>query len=383
MCISDTHNQTPKLPPGDVLIHAGDLTNQGSYSELKKTVEWLERADFEAKIVVAGNHDITLDESFYHEHGNSWRWPQPQDPALCRMLLTESKSITYLENEATTVRLASPKGPGTCFTVFGSPCTPKHWNWAFQYEPQHAESVWGKIPSGVDVVVTHTPPQNHCDGAAEDERSGCPVLLTRLGAVRPMLNICGHIHAGRGVERVRWRTTPGHDESLEEAVEHWTDPGIGNKKLSLLDLTSKSGRALGSVKPQTRQRRPDSLEEEYGSLPDAFQRLNDRAGQPASGDQNLIPTSSLTKVALYEDKALWGKEPGSAVRAPSDIGRDEAAIDCKGPERSLPMAVEQRSETVVINAALLGPRVAGRAIGVNKPIVVDVELPVWQSFHGE
>jgi predicted phosphodiesterase len=54
VCVSDTHCQTPKLPTGDVLIHAGDLTNQGSYSELKKTVEWLERAEFEAKIVVAG-----------------------------------------------------------------------------------------------------------------------------------------------------------------------------------------------------------------------------------------------------------------------------------------------------------------------------------------
>lgn len=54
VCISDTHNQTPKLPAGDVLIHAGDLTNQGSLSELQKTVGWLERADFEVKIVVAG-----------------------------------------------------------------------------------------------------------------------------------------------------------------------------------------------------------------------------------------------------------------------------------------------------------------------------------------
>ena len=54
VCISDTHNQTPKLPRGDVLIHAGDLTNQGSYSELEKAVAWLEKADFEAKIVVAG-----------------------------------------------------------------------------------------------------------------------------------------------------------------------------------------------------------------------------------------------------------------------------------------------------------------------------------------
>jgi predicted phosphodiesterase len=58
VCVSDTHNAIPggpfQLPKGDVLIHAGDLTNQGSYSELQKTVLWLEEADFEAKIVVAG-----------------------------------------------------------------------------------------------------------------------------------------------------------------------------------------------------------------------------------------------------------------------------------------------------------------------------------------
>lgn len=54
VCISDTHNQTPKLPQGDVLIHAGDLTKQGSRQELERTVRWLESTDFEAKIVIAG-----------------------------------------------------------------------------------------------------------------------------------------------------------------------------------------------------------------------------------------------------------------------------------------------------------------------------------------
>jgi predicted phosphodiesterase len=56
--VSDTHNATPngsfKLPKGDVLIHAGDMTNQGTLSELKKTIKWIEEADFEAKIVIAG-----------------------------------------------------------------------------------------------------------------------------------------------------------------------------------------------------------------------------------------------------------------------------------------------------------------------------------------
>jgi predicted phosphodiesterase len=64
VCISDTHNQTPKLPKGDVIIHAGDITNQGSYSELRKSVEWLEKTDFEVKIVIAGTHSASLRVSF-------------------------------------------------------------------------------------------------------------------------------------------------------------------------------------------------------------------------------------------------------------------------------------------------------------------------------
>ncbi|KAJ4359203.1 hypothetical protein N0V95_002369 [Ascochyta clinopodiicola] len=100
VCISDTHNNTPKLPAGDVLIHAGDLTNQGSFDELERAVAWLEKTDFEVKIVVAGNHEITLDEPFYEEKGARWKWPAPQSPRGCRKLLRESKTITYLENES-------------------------------------------------------------------------------------------------------------------------------------------------------------------------------------------------------------------------------------------------------------------------------------------
>lgn len=64
VCVSDTHNSCPgggfQLPKGDVLIHAGDLTNQGSFKELKKAVDWIEEADFEAKIVIAGMYDFCI-----------------------------------------------------------------------------------------------------------------------------------------------------------------------------------------------------------------------------------------------------------------------------------------------------------------------------------
>lgn len=62
VCVSDTHNSSPlngqfKVPPGDVLIHAGDMTNQGSHSELQKAVEWIGKCEHEVKIVIAGTCD--------------------------------------------------------------------------------------------------------------------------------------------------------------------------------------------------------------------------------------------------------------------------------------------------------------------------------------
>lgn len=69
VCLSDTHNARPadgafKLPKGDVLIHAGDLTRQGTLAELRKTLEWIEEAEFEVKIVIAGNHPFKQKSSY-------------------------------------------------------------------------------------------------------------------------------------------------------------------------------------------------------------------------------------------------------------------------------------------------------------------------------
>ena len=68
VCISDTHNATPadgafKLPTGDVLIHAGDLTKQGTLAELRKTLAWIDDAEFEVKLVVAGMLTVALESS--------------------------------------------------------------------------------------------------------------------------------------------------------------------------------------------------------------------------------------------------------------------------------------------------------------------------------
>lgn len=386
VCISDTHNQTPKLPKGDVLIHAGDLTNQGSYSELKKTVEWLENANFEAKIVVAGtfhlgqycfgdsltrsgNHDLTLDAAFYAEHGSSWKWPKPQDPEKCRKLFEDSPSITYLENEAASVYLNSPNGPHTCFNVFGSPCAPNRRKWAFRYLPEEAERVWNAIPSDADIVVTHTPPLGNLGAALTNDRSGCEVLLEALHRVRPMLSVFGHIHEARGVERVQWNVEPSQNGCLVEGIEPWTDPGKGNNKQSLVNLTSKGGRPLNNSGFVTRQTDfslvSSALNTGIGGQLDAYE-----VPQPS----NLKSTSRPEDAAHSEARVtavLGGAIVCRQAAQMSDIGLTQE-LDVEKVERR-----KARRETVMINAAFLGPRMGGGPKQLNKPIVVDVDLPIW------
>lgn len=311
----------------------------------------------------------------------------------------ESESITYLENTTATVGL---EGPRTWFTVFGSPCTPRHTqaNWAFQYTPEGAEEVWDRISPGTDIVVTHTPPKGHCDRAAKDlkdEREGCPALLRRLEEIRPKLSICGHIHSGRGVQTLQWRTektSPLHQAtesnigSLVESVDFWNDPGISNKKLSLVDLTIRSrslraGRGLGGHASLTRQSVPDSLQGRIRGQPDASLMQDETWHQPPSGDENLNPTSSLTAGALENNEALWGG--GAEDQVLSNVGHGcpyEATQGVEQDWRGTPCVdteVARIERTTVVNAAYLGPRIAGKTVGYNKPIVVDVELPVRGS----
>lgn len=41
ICISDTHSRTFQIPPGDVLLHGGDLTQTGTFKQFESTVNWL------------------------------------------------------------------------------------------------------------------------------------------------------------------------------------------------------------------------------------------------------------------------------------------------------------------------------------------------------
>ncbi|PKX94674.1 metallophosphatase domain-containing protein [Aspergillus novofumigatus IBT 16806] len=203
VCVSDTHGYTPseagfKLPAGDVLIHAGDLTNRGSLSELRKTIEWISKADYEVKIVVC-------------------------------------------------VRLTRADGPKTIFKVFGSPYSQFTGDWAFGYESADAAALWGQIPLDADIVITHTPPHSHCDSLSTGEPVGCKALRQTLSKVRPLLAVCGHVHEARGYERVKWSSplsTNAGPEQTEHQVMRGVLPPRESKKQNLVDLSGKEAERL-------------------------------------------------------------------------------------------------------------------------------------------
>ena len=60
VCISDTHglHSHLELPKGDMIIHAGDLTKNGSKNQVVDFLDWYSKLDFEYKNFIAGNHDF-------------------------------------------------------------------------------------------------------------------------------------------------------------------------------------------------------------------------------------------------------------------------------------------------------------------------------------
>lgn len=129
VCISDTHNRQPLLPPGDILIHAGDLTENGSFDEIQAQLHWLSSQSHTHKIVVTGNHDV-LDEAFLE------KYPERRYGDRRTKAQLDWGSVKYLENQAVRLSVAGRDGAALRqFLVFGSPLTPCYGVSAFQYSP--------------------------------------------------------------------------------------------------------------------------------------------------------------------------------------------------------------------------------------------------------
>lgn len=177
VAISDTHNQHAKLslPPGDVLIHAGDFTTEGTMKETISFMDWFEAQPHPIKIVVPGNHDRLF----------------AQDFPLAKSLVPEG--INLLMHDELVIG-------GIHF--FGSSWTPEYGNYAFQYKRGSLDAwdMWNKVPVETNVLITHGPPAFIGDRVDRtNTHAGCVTLLNKVLSINPMFHVFGHIHDSHGL----------------------------------------------------------------------------------------------------------------------------------------------------------------------------------------
>ena len=189
--------QALSLPDGDVLLHAGDFTRRGTEREVRAFAEWLARQPHRLKVVIAGNHDLSFDACFpkrdlVHQYGFPKGTNDQALAAIRGLLAGPDAPCVYLEGQSVEV---------DGWRIWGAPHTPAFWG-AFNVEPGPSmEALWGRIPAGTDIVVTHGPALGHGDTVARGRQQvGCPTLRRHLlQRVRPAIHVCGHIHESAGV----------------------------------------------------------------------------------------------------------------------------------------------------------------------------------------
>ena len=351
-------------------------------------------------LTITGNHDITLDPPFYGENGANFHSQNLQVPSECIALLQSSTSITYLNHESRAIRLNRAEGPHTEFKVFGSPYSPRKGNWAFQYPPEEAQDLWNRIPLDIDVLITHTPPKFHCDESKDREPAGCEALREALWRVRPRLSVHGHVHEARGSNLVTWDLECPNITFKEKATTYWVDVSIGTKKLSVVDLTSKGGEPLdwsdgraGGDKSQSHvltssdhiSKVNTKAEKTCGlsSISKSKKAAKSRQESPGRLARSTAPKEIQQTSKFPDSQDSEASRMGDGVQRAGSATRGRGGSPTSGrSDRDALAGRLGRKQTCIVNAAIMATSWPYKGSGgdrYNKPIVVDIELPVWSG----
>lgn len=198
LCISDIHSQFPRfapdaLPPADVVLVAGDLTNCGKrnlligYGPVAKP-EWPEAQEwlcamgdrYPAVFWVPGNHDMDVSEK-----------DNPDHPHVRCIFGRGSNVVTPAGSFSICGTSLSP--------CFNSPGLAKVWD--HMTASERADDLYHSLIPEVDIVVSHCPPFGVRDRGPYGDSLGSPGLRKRLLSMKkkPRFLVCGHIHEGVGV----------------------------------------------------------------------------------------------------------------------------------------------------------------------------------------
>ena len=187
--ISDTHGKhqiLKDLPNADVIVHTGDITEDGTEEEVKDFIEWFSGLSYAHKIFIAGNHDNCL------YGANIEGLPD---------------NVHYLCNDSITI-------DGIKF--YGVPM--------FLQDDLDGNfpELFGCIPADTDVLLTHQPPLGILD-EQDGINYGDYTLYKRVMDVRPKYHLFGHLHHTEKTQdvfrRVRFSNAAGGKYGRNELLK--------------------------------------------------------------------------------------------------------------------------------------------------------------------
>ena len=239
LLLSDTHgmefrSEDRPFQHADVAIHCGDLTEESKLEEYEASIRLLKDIHAPLNLVIAGNHDFTMDIPAFKKKVADAR--PSLDPDLVRKVYGDYGDVRKMFEDAGAAGVIFlGEGNhrfilenGAILNVYASPWTPSLGDWGFQYPPGHGHNF--EITKGTDLVVTHGPPKGIMDYTENKQRAGCPDLFGAVARARPRLHCFGHIHEGWGAKLVTWR------DQLTETPSHFTD--IDNERSVIVEKLS-------------------------------------------------------------------------------------------------------------------------------------------------
>lgn len=195
VAVSDLHGWLPPaLPVCDLLLIAGDVcpdvAGSGMY-ELRDRIApaqgawladvfapWLESQPARTIAMCWGNHDYVGEV------------PACVPPLPAIILTDETREIAGLRIHANPWTHLSPE------------------TWAFDVPLDEIGERMARMPTDIDVLMTHGPPYGICDRTIRQDRAGSPALADAVARMRSLrLHVFGHIHEARGREGVHYNVS--------------------------------------------------------------------------------------------------------------------------------------------------------------------------------
>lgn len=170
--LSDTHGKhhlLDILPKADIIVHSGDVSEDGTESEVLDFLNWFCDLDYQYKIFVAGNHDFCLDGEQIEGL-----------PENCYYLCNSGVEISGVYFWGVPYFLSNELNGTT-------------------------EQLMLKIPNEIHVLITHQPSYGILD-FEENNNFGCIHLLQAVQKIRPKYHLFGHVHAGYGIQKSKHTT---------------------------------------------------------------------------------------------------------------------------------------------------------------------------------